>query len=177
MATVTLTDAALEDLRRAGPVRAALLLGRLRLLEREPEVGTPLLDPATGYRSLDALDGAGRVVYDSDATGVTVRVVWVDGARTDGDAYDEALRRMRAADPPDLVALANIVRRIARATGVRLVPRDRLRQPVPDWLAESLESDAGLSALEVAAMDALTAFAAWNRFLVVSTQHDANNRQ
>jgi hypothetical protein len=164
VATLAFTDAAIEDLRRAGPVRAALLLGRLRLLEREPDAGTPLLDAATGYRTLDALDGTARIVYDTEGAGVTVRVVWVDDARTDGDAYDEALRRMRAADPADLVALADIVRRIARVTGARLVPPNRLRQPVPDWLAESLLDDAGLSVLDVAAMDAVTAFAVWNRF-------------
>ena len=59
-----LTDPALDDLRRAGPVAAALLLGRLRLLEQEPEAGTPLRRPRTGFRVLDALDGDARVVYE-----------------------------------------------------------------------------------------------------------------
>ena len=61
-----LTDPALDDLRRAGPVAAALVLGRLRLLESEPDAGTPLVDDRTGFRVLDALDGAARIVHDTD---------------------------------------------------------------------------------------------------------------
>ena len=54
------------------------------------------------------------------------------------------------------------MRRLGRITGVRPVPRDRLRAPVPDWLADALVGDAGLTRLAVAAMDAATAFDAWN---------------
>ena len=57
----------------------------------------------------------------------------------------------------------------ARITGVRPVPSDRLRAPVPDWLADALVRDAGLTRLAVAALDATTAFDAWNRFLVPPT--------
>ncbi len=45
---------------------------------------------------------------------------------------------------------------------MRPVPSDRLRAPVPDWLADALVRDAGLTRLAVAAMDATTAFEAWN---------------
>jgi len=161
--TVMLTDPALDDLRRAGPVAAALVLGRLRLLESEPDSGAPLLDGRTGFRVLDALDGAARVVFsrERDDT-VTVHEVWVEGVRSDGEAYAEALERVRAADPSEQVALARSVQRLARLTGVRPVPGDRLRAPVPDWLADALVRDAGLTRLAVAAMDATTAFDAWN---------------
>jgi mRNA interferase RelE/StbE len=165
--TVALTDAALDDLRRAGPVAAALLLGRLRVLEQDPEVGVPLVDRRTGFRVLDALDGDARVVFDADADGgrVTVREIWIDGVRSDGEAYAEALERVRGADPSEQVTLARSVQRLARLTGVRPVPSERLRPPVPDWLADPLVREARFDRLAVTAMDATTAFDAWNRFV------------
>jgi len=165
---VELTDAALDDLRRAGPVAAALLLGRLRLLETEPDAGFALLDPATGYRVFSALDGAARAVYEIEGTRVIVREIWVDGVRSDGEAYAEALERLRGADPSEQVALARAVQRLARSTGVRPVPSERVRAPVPDWLADALVREAGLTRLAVAAMDATTAFDAWNAFLAAT---------
>ncbi len=143
VSTVALTEPALDDLRRAGPVAAALLLGRLRVLEQDPEAGAPLVDRRAGFRVLDALDGDARVVYGRDGEHVTVFAVWVDGVRSDGEIYAEALERVRAADPSEQVALARSVQRLARLTGVRPVPSDRLRAPVPDWLADALVRDAG----------------------------------
>ncbi len=167
MGAVALTDPALDDLRRAGPVTAALLLGRLRLLEPEPDSGAPLLDARTGFRVLAALAGDARVVYSVErGDTVTVHEVWIDGVRSDGEAYAEALERVRAADPSEQVALARSVQRLARLTGVRPVSSERLRAPVPDWLADALVRQAGLTRLAVAAMDATTAFDAWTRFLV-----------
>ena len=122
----------------------------------------------TGFRVLDALDGDARVVFGVAGTDgrtgavVTVHEIWIDGVRSDGEAYAEALERVRAADPSEQVALARSVQRLARLTGVRPVPSDRLRAPVPDWLADALVRDAGLTRLAVAAMDAATAFEAWN---------------
>jgi mRNA interferase RelE/StbE len=166
MALVLLSDPALDDLRRAGPVLAALLLGRLRALDADPTAGIPLVDERTGYRVFDALDGAARIVHSVDRDVVTVHAVWVDGVRSEGEAYAEALDRTQRADPSEQVALARVVRRLGRLTGVRPVPRDRLRAPVPDWLAEALISQAGRTRLAVAAMDAATAFETWNQFLL-----------
>jgi mRNA interferase RelE/StbE len=168
--SVALTDDALDDLRRAGPVAAALLLGRLRVLDQEPEAGVPLVDRRTGFRVLDALDGEARVVFDADGDLVTVREIWVEGVRSDGEAYAEALERVRAADPSEQVTLARSVRRLARLTGVRPVPRDRLRAPVPDWLADALVYDAGVDRLAVTAMDAGRAFEVWNELAVRPTR-------
>jgi hypothetical protein len=154
-------------------VVAALVLGRLRLLEAEPEAGSPLVDERTGYRVLAALDGAARIVHDVHGPTVTVRAVWVDGARTDGEAYAETLERIRAADPSEQVTTAQIVRRLGRITGARPVPRDRLRAPVPDWLADALVGRAGRERLAVAALDAGAAFDEWNRFL----EQDAPDRK
>src|SRR5436309_13926181 len=104
MARVELTDPAVDDLRRAGPVAAALLLGRLRLLEQEPDAGSPLVDGRTRLRVLAALDGEARVVHTVDGAVVTVHEVWVDGVRSDGEAYAEALERLHRADPSEQVA-------------------------------------------------------------------------
>jgi mRNA interferase RelE/StbE len=165
VARVVLTDPALDDLRRAGPVVAALVLGRLRALAADPAAGTPLVGRGTGFRVLDALDGDARIVHDADGATVTVRAVWVEGARSDSEVYAETLERIRAADPSEQVALARVVRRLGRLTGVRPVPRDRLRAPVPDWLADALVDRAGRERLAVAAMDAATAFDEWTRYL------------
>jgi mRNA interferase RelE/StbE len=162
VSAVALTAPTLDDLRRAGPVAAALLLGRLRVLEHDPESGAPLVDERTGFRVLDALEGDARVVYSIDAGTAIVHAAWVDGVRSDGELYAEALERVRAADPSEQVALARSVRRLARLTGVRPIPSDRLRAPVPDWLADALVHDAGMTRLAVAAMDAATAFDTWN---------------
>ena len=159
--SVALTEPALDDLRRAGPVAAALLLGRLRVLEQEPEAGVALVDRRTGFRVLDGLEGSARIVYEILDDAVIVHVAWVDGVRSDGEIYAEALERVRAADPSEQVALARSVQRLARLTGVRPVPSERLRAPVPDWLADALVRDAGLTRLAVAAMDAATAIDAW----------------
>ena len=118
----------------------------------------------TGFRVPRRARWRRRVVYSVErGDAVTVHEVWIDGVRSDGEAYAEALERVRAADPSEQVALARSVQRLARLTGVRPVPSDRLRAPVPDWLADALVREAGLTRLAVAAMDAATAFDAWNR--------------
>ena len=141
------------------------MLRSILLLEHDPRLGTPLVDESTGYRAIVSSDDRWRVIYDIAGDVVTVRELWASGARADGEAYAEALQRMQSADPPDLVQLASIVRRLGRVTGSAPVPRNRLRRPVPDWLADALVQTAGRSALEVAALDAVSAFDAWNRHL------------
>ena len=151
--SIELTDPAVDDLRRAGPVVAALgPRSDPHARGGDPTRVRRWSIARTGFRVLDALDGDARVVFGVDGTGtgagtgtgtgtgtvVTVHEIWVDGARSDGEAYAEALERVRAADPSEQVALARSVQRLARLTGVRPVPSDRLRAPVPDWLADAL---------------------------------------
>ena len=82
--------------------------------------------------------------------------------RSEGTAYAEALHRMQAADAPEAVEHAQLLERLGRLTGTVPVPRHRVREPVPDWLADAL-LDAGLTdRVELASMDAATAFARWN---------------
>ena len=161
MATVVLTDPALDDLRRIGPTAASHVIEWCASLADDPELAAALVDDTTPFRAFVVAGGAGRIVYDVAEGVVTVRVIWIDGRRTDGEAYDEALRRMQSADPPELVALARVLRRLGRITGVR--PVSRSREPVPDWLADALTDQAGLERLAVAALDAASAFDLWNR--------------
>ncbi len=55
-----------------------------------------------------------------------------------------------------------MLERLGRMTGTVPVPRHRVREPVPDWLADALVERVGLTRLDVAAMDAATAFDRWN---------------
>jgi mRNA interferase RelE/StbE len=161
MAPVVFTAAAIEDLRRLGPVLAPRVLRRLATLGREPDAGAPFIDPAIGLRRL-VVDGGWRVVYETTPSAVTVWELWRDSARSDGEAYAEALEAMQSAGTPELVQLARILRRLGRITGTVPVARARVREPVPDWLAEALVARAGVDPLTVAAMDAASAFDAWN---------------
>jgi mRNA interferase RelE/StbE len=157
--TVVLTDPALDDLRRIGPILAPRVIDWCASLVDEPGAGDPLAGTAP-FRALSVAGGAGRIVYDVADDVVTVRVIWIDGRRSDGEAYGEALQRMQAADPPDLVALARVLQRLGRLTGTR--PVTRSREPVPDWLADALIRH-GHDRLAVAALDAATAFDLWNQ--------------
>ena len=167
MARVVLTDPALDDLRRA---RAAVARRAAARADRacstpSPSAGTPLVDRGTGYRDARRARRRrrGSCYEPPTATTVTVREVWVDGVRTDGEAYAEALERMRAADPSEQVDAGPArSQRLGRLTGARPVPSDRLRAPVPDWLADALVATPAWTRLAVAAMDATTAFDAWN---------------
>jgi hypothetical protein len=159
---VELTDAALDDLRRLGPALARRAVEQVALLEEDPELGRELV-AGCGYRTLVGTGGAWRVVYAvaPDAT-VTVWEVWIDGVRSVGTAYAEALHRMQAADAPEAVEHAQLLERLGRLTGTMPVPRHRVREPVPDWLADAL-LDAGLTdRVELTILDATTAFARWN---------------
>jgi mRNA interferase RelE/StbE len=165
---VELTGGAVDDLRRAGPVQAPRLLDALRSLAADDDPGDLLVAGDTGFRML-ATDGGTRRFEYRLAPGAggraTVWAIVVAGVRSDGAAYAETLARMQAADPPELVQAARLLARLGRETGTPVVPRERRRDPVPDWLADRLVREAGTTRIAVAAMDAATAFAAWNRFL------------
>ena len=159
---VTFTEGALDDLRRCGPALARRLVEQVAVLGDDPDAGVPLV-PGSPLRKVVGRGGAWRVVFAPRPTGdVVVWEVWVDGVRSDGSAYAEALHRMQAADAPEAVEHAQLLERLGRLTGTVPVPRHRVREPVPDWLADALVERAGTSRLELAAMDASTAFARWN---------------
>ena len=103
---ITFTDPALDDLRRLGAPVARRTLARIAVLDTDPAAGDDLATIDTGYRKLSAPEGTWRVVYTVDADVVTIWEVWVDGVRSTGAAYAEALQRMVSADAPDAVELA-----------------------------------------------------------------------
>jgi mRNA interferase RelE/StbE len=166
---VVLTDAALDDLRRLGPALARRTVDQIAALESEPELGRELV-AGSGFRTLTGGGRAGgwRVVFAAaEATSagdrtVTVWEVWIDGVRSQGSAYAEALHRMQAADAPEAVEHARLLERLGRLTGTVPVPRHRVREPVPDWLADALLERGAVERLELTAMDAAAAFARWN---------------
>jgi hypothetical protein len=158
---VTFADAALDDLRRLGTRGARRALARLAALESGEDTGVALATADTAYRRI-SWGAGGRIVFAVDDGTATVWEVWADGLRTNGSAYAEALDRMVAADAPDAVELAGILERLGRLTGTVPAPRGRGGEPVPDWLAEALLRETPLTRLDVAAMDAATAFDTWN---------------
>src|SRR5262245_17210410 len=160
--TVELTDHAVDDLRRLGPALARRAVEQVAVLAEEPDASRELVG-GSGLRTLVGSGGAWRVVHTVAPEGsVTVWEVWVDGVRSEGSAYAEALHRMQAADAPEAVEHAQLLERLGRLTGTVPVPRHRVREPVPDWLADALVDETGVDRLELAAMDATTAFARWN---------------
>jgi len=165
---VELASGAVDDLRRAGPVLAPRLLDDLRALTDDDDPGAALVADDTSFRFFTSTDGSRRFVYrTTPAPGgrVTVWAIVVVGVRDDGAAYAETLARVQAADPPEVVLAARLLGRLGRVTGIPVVSTERRREPVPDWLAARLVQQAGATRIAVAAMDAATAFAAWNRFL------------
>jgi hypothetical protein len=158
---VVFADPALDDLRRLGARGARRALARLAAVESDDEAGLPLAGADTAYRRV-ALGAAGRIVFAVDGDVATVWEVWVDGVRSNGSAYAEALDRMVAADAPDAVELAGILERLGRLTGTVPTVGPGGGEPVPDWLADALLRQTPLTRLEIAAMDAATAFDAWN---------------
>jgi hypothetical protein len=158
---VTFADPALDDLRRLGTRGARRALARVAALESDDDTGVALATADTAYRRI-TWGAGGRIVFAVDEGTATVWEVWADGLRTSGSAYAEALDLMVAADAPDAVELAGILERLGRLTGTVPAPRGRAGEPVPDWLADALLRETPLTRLEIAAMDAATAFDAWN---------------
>jgi hypothetical protein len=158
---VALTDAAIDDLRRLGPRVARLALAELAVLADDADAG-PELVAGSGFRKVVGRGGTWRIVYTLAGPVTTVWEVWVDGVRRAGAAYAEALHRMQAADTPEVVEHAQLLERLGRITGTVPLPPSRLGEPVPDWLADALIDEHGLSRLDVATMDARAAFDRWN---------------
>ena len=138
---VDLTDPALDDLRRLGPPPGAPSRSSRSRCSPRTRTRATRWSPAPGTGSSSGANGAWRVVYRAlDAADVTVWEVWVDGVRSDGAAYAEALHRMQAADTPEVVGARAPARAARPLTGTVPLPPARLREPVPDWLADALST-------------------------------------
>lgn len=169
MADIVFTRAALDDLRRIGPVAVPKVLKKLLILVDDPMAGYPLGGHLTGYRKLIVGRNTWRVVYRlaADDT-VEVCEVWAVGPRANGEIYRETVDRVAAAedDRPEWVALAKVVQQLGRlADQVPLPEAGPTREPVPNWLADRLVRTVGLSPVEVAAMDLQQAVDRWTAFM------------
>ncbi len=166
---IVFTDAALDDLRRIGPVAVSLVLKKIFLLETNPMAGEPLGGELTGYRKLVVGNRTWRIVYRVvDSGQVEVCEIWAIGLRSDGEVYAEASVRVAKAltRQPNMAPLASVIVRLGRLTvGVQLPETLKRREPVPDWLAERLVYTAGMTRADVAALDAEEALDAWTQFI------------
>lgn len=98
MADIEFTDDAIGDLEGLDGSALRLVLGKLRILQINPEAGQPLGKKLTGFRKLVVGDRTYRVVYRITPDG-NCSVVWVIAGRVDSEAYDICLQRL--ADHPD----------------------------------------------------------------------------
>jgi mRNA interferase RelE/StbE len=165
MHEIHFTDPALDDLRRLGPEAVPRVLRKVLLLEQNPEAGPPLGGSLTGFRTLVVGRNTWRVVYRVAGPAVEICEIWAVGHRRDAEVYAEALARVRDAARvrPELVVLADVVRRLGRMTG-RIGPEPAgppKPAPVPDWLAERLVRTVGLRRERVAALDLQRAVDLW----------------
>ena len=121
--------------RRPPPARRACrtrrALARIAVLDADPDAGDDLAAIDTGYRKLSAPEGTWRVVYAVDADVVTICEIWVDGVRSTGAAYAEALQRMVSADAPDAVELAGILERLGASPAPCRSPVTASSNPSP----------------------------------------------
>lgn len=115
-ARVRLLAEAADDIRALDGSARRIVLKALKKLENAPEQrGAPLGSKAdgrsdlTGFRKLVVGDRAYRIVYRVQPDGSVV-VVWVVGARADGEVYATARARVAAyADPAKRALLQAIL--------------------------------------------------------------------
>jgi mRNA interferase RelE/StbE len=161
-------DAALDDLRRIGPDAVPRILKKVLLLVDDAEAGYPLGGALTGYRKLVVGRNTWRVVYRiADDKSVEICEVWAVGARADEEIYAEAEGRIRraATDEPQLVQLAEVIRRLGNLARGLSVVQEIEREPVPDWLAQRLIHAVGIAREEVAALDLEEAVDLWTEYV------------
>lgn len=173
MAEITLTDAAIDDLRRIGPDAVPRVLEKLLVLLDDPRAGYPLGGELTGYRKLVVGRNTWRVVYRIvDEKLVEICEVWAVGARADAQVYAQATARLRDARhrAPEFRRLADVVERLGRLSGDIAAAKAITaataisRDPVPDWLADRLVHTVGMAREEVAALGLEQAVDLWAEF-------------
>lgn len=172
--TGSLTEPAFDDLRallRLDPQLVRQALKKMLLLERDPQAGEPLHGSLIGYRRLVLGDRDRRLIWrvthdDSGTVIVDVAEVWAVGARNDDEVYDEMRSRVKLmADSPAMLALAEVIERLGRATASIEATPEPQKEPVPDWLAVRLEQQAGLTSEQVQAMTPDEALDSWTEWV------------
>lgn len=178
---VRLTEPALDDLfRLARHDQQAVrwCFKKMLMLERDPEVGEPLLGGLVQFRKLTVGDRHWRIVWrvthDRAGGGVIVDVaeVWAAGARADGEVYTEMTERLSSlGDSPLTQALTQVFELLPKAAaGLRAAPEPPPRDPVPDWLARRLR-ERGVQQADIDAMSGEAAMARWEE--IIAGVHDA----
>lgn len=110
MARVRLTEEAVEDFHDLDGAARRIVAKALKKLESDPHLrGQPLGSRSGGdlttFRKLVVGNRGYRIVYRIEPDG-TVVVVWVIGARADGEVYELALSRLRMHDDARIRTLA-----------------------------------------------------------------------
>ena len=173
-AYVRLIEPAIEDLARLvrrDPQVARQVLKKMILLERDPEVGEPLLGALIGFRKLTVGDRHWRIVWRvaTDDTGrevVEIAEVWAAGARADGEVYAEMSERAQGLpDSPRTEALADVIHALGRVAGGVAAEREPTADPVPEWLVDRLVHSAGMRRPEVDQMAPEEAMKTWEAFI------------
>ena len=174
-AFVRLIDPAIDDLDRLlklDPQIVRQVLKKMLLLERDPRAGAPLVGDLIGWRKLTVGDRHWRIVWriTTDDVGneiVEIAEVWAAGARSDADVYEEMSRRVAALpQSPTSIALADVVAILGRsAVGVVAAEEPAVAEPVPEWLAQRLRHQAGISQAEIDTLSAQEAMSVWEAHL------------
>ena len=119
--------------------------------------------PGSGYRKLVGRGGTWRVAYAVDDEVVTVWEVWVDGVRSAGAAYAEALHRMQSADTPEGSSTPSCSSGWAGSPAPCRCHPPACASRSPTGSPTRWSARAASIGWRSAALDAATAFDRWNR--------------
>ncbi|GGL16360.1 type II toxin-antitoxin system RelE/ParE family toxin [Streptomyces flaveus] len=161
-------EADLDALHRRDPQIARAALHKVRLLERDPYAGRPLVGDLVGFRKLVVGDRHWRIVWrvvdDGDGPSeVEISEVWAVGAREDSAVYDEVRRRLAdLPDTPNIRVLRDLLEKFGLDPGAAAPPPP---EPVPAWLIDRLTGKAGLPLEEAQAMPLEEAITTWENWM------------
>ena len=168
---VRLTDAAVGDLEglfKADPQIVRWALKKMIQLERDPNVGAPLLGGLIGYRKITVGDRDWRIVWrivedEAGDSWVEVAEVWAVGYRKDGEVYAEIEQRVADAGPsPKARALTDVLALFTKqARDLAATPEPTAPEPVPKWLSDALLYVVRLPAAEVEELSIEAAEQVW----------------
>lgn len=174
-AYVRLTAPAFEDLQRlvkSDPQIVRMALKKMILLERDPDAGEPLAKKLSGWRKLTVGDRDWRIVWrvstdESGATVIDIAEVWAVGARADFEIYREMTERVASAETNrPTTALSDVIEILGKAAGTTQASQEPApADPIPDWLAERLERQAGMSEEMISTLTPEKAMEAWEAFI------------
>ncbi len=167
MVEVHWLDAAIDDLSRLDAATVRRVLKKVLLLEKNPMAGKALGGDLKGFRKLIVGNRDWRVIYRITADGdVEICEIWVVGARTEGEVYDEASRRIAALpQTPSTAAFSEVIAQLGRlAAGIHVKSEILTPTKPPDWLIARLVHTAGFTRKQAESMDLDAAMEAWVQY-------------